>query len=405
MADSQSGRINKNSAATEKKDEVCPEEEINLIEYFRVLWKHKCFIFLATVLPTLIVGVVLFLWPRDYTISYLYNMGLDEKAFKVLEDKFYSTENIEKLAGNLQKKGFDKYTKKLMEAKTIEGLKALVSFEVSPSYFESIKSTEAKNVEELQKIQQAKGTLLIMRVGANSEENIREIASIFRNNFEEIIPLYAEREDLNRNIITFKEKMASIEETKYTLNLQLERKKITLEKLKKLGSEGLDKLPGDNIVLQFNNVGDSSAYLPLPYQMQAAETHIINLEEQIRADKELYDYYISLLKLDEKLFSYVNKTMPSDYRLGQFCSFLTETLAGYKDNAQIADYLNAYIKRIENKIATTAPLVEKPNVYSIAKGIVKKSGMVLAVSLMISVFAAFLWEGFRKNGNPISRQN
>jgi hypothetical protein len=405
MADSQGCRINENSTATEKKDEAYLEDEINLIDYFMVLWKHKTFIFLATVLPALIVGITLFLGPRDYTITFTYNMGLDEKAFKVLEDKFYSTENIEKLAGNLQKKRFEEYTKELMEAKTIEDLKALVSFEVSPSYFEAAKSTEAKNVEELQKIQEARGTLLVMRVGSNSEENIREIASIFRNNFEEIIPLYAEREDLNRNIIIFKEKMAAIEETRYTLNLQLERKKTTLENLKKLGSEGLDKLPGDNIVLQFNNVGDSSAYLPLPYQMQAAETQIINLEEQIRANKELYAYYLSLLKLDEKLFSYADKTMPSDYTIGQFCLFLTETLAGYKDNEQIADYLNAYIKRIENKIASALPLVEKPNVYSIAKGIVKKSGMVLAVSLMISIFAAFLWEGFRKNGNPISRQN
>jgi CII-binding regulator of phage lambda lysogenization HflD len=395
MADSQGGRINENSATTEKKNEAYLEEEINIIDYFVVLWKRKTFIFLATVLPTLIVGVALFLWPRDYTISYLYNMGLDEKAFKVLEGMFYSGENIEKLVKKLHATGLEESAQKLAKAKTSQDLKKIVSFVISPAYFEDVKSSGA-NIEELQKIQEVRGTLLVMRVGANSEENIREIASIIRNNFEEIIPLYAEREDLNRNIITFKEKMASLEETKYTLNLQLERKRTTLEKLKKLVSERLDKLPGDNVVLQFNNIGDSSAYLPLPYQMQAAETQIVNLEEQIRADKELYDYYISLLKLDKKLFSYASKTMPPDYTLGQFCSFLTDTLAGYKDNAQVADYLNAYIKRIENKMANTMPLVEKPKVYPIAKGIVKKSGMVLAVSLMISVFAAFLREGLEK---------
>jgi hypothetical protein len=402
MTASQGGGTNGKSAATEKKDEAYLEDEINLVDYFVVLWKRKCFIFLATVLPTLIAGITLFLWPKDYTITFTYDMGLDEKAFKVLEDTFYSTENIEKIAGNLQKKRVNKYIQKLTETKTIEGLKTLVSFEISPSYFNAIKSSEAKNLDELQKIQQVRGTLLVMRVGTNSEENIREIASIFRNNFEKIIPLYAEREDLNRNIIAFKEKMASIEETKYTLNLQLEREKTTLEKLKKLGSDVSDKLPGDNIVLQFTNVEDSSAYLPLPYQMQAAETQIINLEEQIRANKELYDYYIGLLKLNEKLFISANKTMYSDYTLGQFCSFLTDTLAGYKDNEQIVDYLNAYIKRIENKMANTMPFVEKPKVYPIAKGTVKKSGVVFAIAFVISVFSAFLREGLEKNRTRIS---
>jgi len=298
-----------------------------VIDYFRVLWKRRYFIVLGSVLPALIVGLILFLRPRDYKIAFTYNMGLDEKAFKVLENTFYSTENLEKLAEKLQESGFNKYAKRRIAAVgTDEGLKWSVSFEISPSYFEAIEPSKAKNLDELQKVQQAKGSLLVMRVGAKSGENIREIASVCRNNFEQIIPLYSQREELNNKIISFKEKMAGIEETRYTLNLELERKKSTLEKLKNSGSEGLDKLPSD-IVLQFNieplkakdidelqkfqDVGNNSAYLPLPYQIQAAETQIINLEEQIRANSENYDYYAQLLKLNEKLFSYVKKVTPS----------------------------------------------------------------------------------------------
>lgn len=191
--------------------------------------------------------------------------------------------------------------------------------------------------------------------------------------------------------------MANIEEARYTLDLELGRKKVTLEKLKKSGSEDLDKLPSD-IVLQFDNVGDNSAFLPLSYQTQAAETQIINLEEQIRANKEKYDYSAGLLKLNEKLFSYVKKVMPSYSTLEQFHSFLTNTLAGYNENnQQLLDYLKAYIKRIENKIANVIPLVERPKVYPIAKGTVKKSAIVFVIALMISVFAAFLLEGLKKS--------
>ena len=170
------------------------EDEINLIDYFLVLWKRKWFIFVASVLPPLVVGLAIFLSPRDCKISYTYNMGLDEKGFKVLEDKFYSTENLEKLVEKLQTNGFNEYAKRLAGAGTEEGLRKFVTFEISPSYFEAIKPSKAKDLDELQKFQEATGSLLIMRVGAKSKENIREIASVYRNNFEQIIPLYSERE-------------------------------------------------------------------------------------------------------------------------------------------------------------------------------------------------------------------
>ncbi|MCH8120363.1 MAG: hypothetical protein IIC00_11625 [Planctomycetes bacterium] len=398
MAGSENDGSNKQVTGNDvQKEASIYEDEINLIDYFLVLWKRKWFIFVASVLPPLVVGLAIFIGPRDYKISYTYDMGLGEKAFKTLEDKFYSTENLEKLAEKLQANGFNEYAKRLAGAGTEEGLRKFVTFEISPSYFEAIKPSKAKDLDELEKFQQVKGTLLVMRVGAKSEENIREIASVCRNNFEQIIPLYSEREELNNKIISFKERMAAIEEARYMLNLELERKKSTLEKLKNSGSEGLDKLPSD-VILQFNNVGGNSAYLPLPYQIQAAETQLINLEEQIRANKEKYDYSVGLLKLNEKLFSYVKKVMPFYYTLEQFHSFLTNTLAEYNENEQqLLDYLKAYIKRIENKIANVIPLVERPKVYPLAKGTVKKSAIVFVVALMISVFAAFLLEGLKKS--------
>ena len=158
----------------------------------------------------------------------------------------------------------------------------------------------------------------------------------------------------------------------------------------------LDKLPS-GIVLQFDSVGDSTM-LPLPYQIQAEETQIINLEEQIRANKENYEYNAALLNLNEKLFSYVKKAMPSYCTIEQFHSFLVNTLAEYNESNQpLQDYLKGYIKRIENRIADVTPLVEKPKVYPIAKGTIKKSAAVFAMALMLAIFMAFLLEGLKKS--------
>jgi hypothetical protein len=241
MTGSENGGSNKQRIDNniQKKADIY-EDEINLIGYFLVLWKRKWSIFLSSVLLALLIGLILFLLPRDYKIAYTYNMGLDETTFKVLEDQFYSTENLEKLTEKLQVSGFNEYAKKVAGAGTYEALKGLVSFEVLPSYFEAIEPSKVKNLDEL-------------------------------------------------------------------------------KKLKNSGSGSLDRLPSD-IILQFNDVGGNSAYLPLPYQIQAAETKIINPEEQIRANKEKYEYYAGLLDLNEKLFSYVKKVMPSYCTLKQFHS-------------------------------------------------------------------------------------
>ena len=398
MASLKNDSSNKQTTGNDAQEEGnIYEDEINLMDYFLVLWKRKWFIFLASVLPPLVVGLTIFLGPRDYKISYTYIMGLDEKDFRVLEDTFYSAENLANLVVKLQEDGFEKYAKKLAGTKTAEDLKGFISFEIPASYFEVIKPSETKDFKELQKIQQVSGTLLVMHIGAKSEENISGIALVCRKNFEQIIPLYSEKEQLNDKIMSFKEEMAGIEQARYTLNLQLERKKSTLEKLKNSGSESLDKLPSD-IVLQFNNAGENGAFLPLAYQVRAAETQIINLEEQIKANKEKYSYSTELLKLNGKLFGYVVEKIMSSYcTFEQFHAFLTDTLAEYKeDEQQLQDYLKAYIKRIENKIANVVPLVEKPKIYSIAKGTVKKSAIVFVVAFMMSVFASFLLEGLKK---------
>ncbi|MHB0946183.1 MAG: hypothetical protein ACYC3B_03320 [Sedimentisphaerales bacterium] len=367
------------------------EDEIDLMDYFLVLWKRKWFILLASVLPALIIGLVVFLSPRDCTLTFTYNLELGEKDFRILEDTFYSEENINKLVGKLQTAGMEGYVRKLAG----KNLRKVAAFEVSPSFLPAT-SENVKSFEEAQQFKQIKGSLLLVHITLNSGKNISRAALIFRENIENIMLLYPEKEYLNRNVMGFKDKMAAIEEARYTLNLGLERKKSTLDKLNKLNSDGLDKLPSDNIILQFSDMKDSSVYLPLPYQKQAVETQIINIEEQIRANSEMYGYYADLLKLNEKLFSFTNKAIASDGTFEWFHSSLIDTQAEYKDNAKTADYLSAHIKRVENKLTNNMPITEKPQIYPIAKGTVKKTGIVFVIAFMLSVFTAFLREGLEK---------
>jgi len=337
------------------------EDEINLIDYFAVLWRRKYFIVLGTALPTLVVGLALFFSPCDYKVTYSYDLGLDEKDCKVLLDQFYGAENGEVLAAKLKEAGFDEYAMAMSNA----GIKLEVS-----------------------------GTFLIMTVVGSSPGDVQKISSVARNNFEEVLPMYSVRKKLGSAIAEFRMKMAGIEESKFDLELELERKKAVLAKLKNLESEGSNKI-SDNIILQFEDVRQNSEYLPLAYQIRACDANIVNIEETIRANQKIYEHYETLQSLNERLLGEVNNKAASYFTLGEFRSFLANVKGDYEDGGA-AGNLKAYIKRIESTMATTSPVVGKPSVYPVSKGTGRKTGTVFAVLLIATILAAFLLENIPK---------
>jgi len=372
MESSQNGTSNRQPFPANVHEEANTyRDEINLIDYFRVLWKRRYFIILGSVLPALVVGLITFSRPRDYKMTYLYDVGLDEKAYKILLDKFYSAENLDKLVSKLRETGLDEYAQEITGANTDEALKALVDFE------------------------EVKGTLLAMTIMGKPKEYMQRIASIVRDDFEKVIPIYSVKKGLSSTIANFKAPVDDIEENRFSLELELERKKATLAKLKNLKPWDLGKIPSD-IVLQFNNVGANSAYLPLPYQIQAIESQIINLEESIRANQEKYDYYKSLLSLNQSLFDEVRNKTSSYYTIQQFRLFLLGSVKEV-EKEELKDYLSSYTKRIENRIATSTPVIENPSIYAVSKGTINKTVKVFGVLLMITMLVSFLLEALKKS--------
>ena len=75
MRSSENGSSNKQGTGSAALEEAnIYEDEINLIDYFGVFWKHKWFILLGSIIPTLLVGLIIFLLPRNYTITYTYDV-------------------------------------------------------------------------------------------------------------------------------------------------------------------------------------------------------------------------------------------------------------------------------------------------------------------------------------------
>jgi hypothetical protein len=372
------------------------EDEIDLIDYFRVLWRRKYFIVLGSVLPALIVFLFLFFSPKDYKVAYIYDTWLDkesskalssefegikdlyqlpalsgdellEKNRRILLDKFYSEENLDKLAAKLRENGFDTYAKRIS--------KTQIQLEIS-------------------------NALLTLAIIGSPEQDMQRISLIVRDDFEKVIPIYTVREELSSTIAGFKAEMADIKENSFSLELELGRKRAILKKMKNLQPSDPNKIPG-GIILQIDEISQNSEYLPLAYQIQAIDANIINIEENINVNQQKYNYYNNLISLTEKLFDEVKNKISSYYTVQEFHSFLANMMDDYTEK-ELADYLNAYTKRIENMISINTPVIEKPSVYPIPKGAAKKSTVVFAVLLMITTLTAFLLEAVQQKQAPTS---
>jgi len=235
---------------------------------------------------------------------------------------------------------------------------------------------------------------LMMTITGGPAGDMEQLSSVIREGFESVVPVYSLKHELNSTVAAMKSAMGNIEESRFALELELESKRAALEKLKGVKPAG-SSVDASGIVLQFNDVGQTSEYLPLAYQIQAYEAKIIKLEERIKTDEKNYAYYKELLAINECLFGEIRGKVSSHYTIREFHSFLAGVIKDYEAR-ELRDYLSAYIKKVENLISTNIPVIEKPRVYPVPKQGLKKTIIVFVSLLVVGVVGVFVMEGVRE---------
>ncbi len=425
---------------TEKQDVY--EDEINLMDHFIVLWKHKRLVLLGSVLPALIVGLAIFFAPSRYETTYVYDVSsdlkgdlrgdlrdgtiddlnsgargdlgtevgdairgdisdwnLNEKNYHVFASRFYSEENSNKIINKLRESGLNEYVGSMLASgNSLGALKRVVTFEPVPSY-KKFSEVILTNIGQLERIRKIKAQLLRMTIVGSDKEKLLDISSVIRDNLENVIPVYTIQNQLSADIRTYKIKMAYIESNRFDLVLNFKTTSDTLEEFRTIKGSVSDEAPRE-VVLQFE-IGSNTEYLPLKYQVRAMESQLIQIRKQIAINKAKYKYYENVLALNEKLLGVLQKGISSDYTIGEYRSFLIKLIDEYEAE-ELKDYLKSYIKKIENRIAVSVPVTDNPIVFPMDKGIAKKSAIVFAVALIISVFAVFLLKALEKSRDQAS---
>lgn len=371
------------------------KDEVNLTDYLLVLWRWKLFILLCSLLPALVIGLISLLGPRKLKVTYTYdvknqnayyvsdlagydinNWNLDQNKYKILLSRFYSDENRNKINAKFQ-----------------EYNPEAVSIGAWPSYID-IPKARLSDVAILKQIEQVSAQLLNITITETSKNGISKISSVIRDNFENIMPVYSVKDRLEVATRRLRAQIAAIEENRANMELDLVMNKAILEKLKSIKTKTPPTMES-NITLQFD-VSGKTEYLPVEYQIQAIESKTVQLEEQLVADAKTYNQYKDLLTLNEKLLGELNGRMSSRYTIQQFRLFLTD-LVGGTEKKELKSFLNSYIKKIENRLSASIPIVENPKVYPVPRGTIKKTAIVFIGLLAICIFVTFVLESVRKS--------
>jgi hypothetical protein len=366
------------------------KDEINLADYLRIILKRKYFIFLCSLLPGLLFGIILFVSPKNCKISYTYDLSQQKNDLKILLDKLDGLENLNRLVAELEKDELSAKNRKILLDSFFdsENLSKLAA-ELKQNGFEEY-------AQELsgEKIQiRISGTLLTMTVNGRSGQDLKKISSIVRVNFETNLLMYAAKQELSSNISMLKSRIAAIDQNKYSTELELDGQKTILTKLKKKASADSNNTP-NGIVLQFDNAGENRSFLPWECQARAAEANIIYIEEAIRLNQKKNSRYKSLIELNEKLLNDISNSAIDNNR--EFHSFLINLKGDYQ-NTEFENYLNSYINKMENAITAYTALIENPKVDVVSKNILKKSAIVFLLLFIMTMFLTFLLEAVRKN--------
>jgi hypothetical protein len=373
------------------------EPEPAILRYLCLLWKHKVQIAVISLVPAAIVALVLSLWPRKYTATFVYERPLAEIQYTVLQTRFYSQENLDKIAGCLREQGLADYAGRLDKARVRQSFDKLIRFEVAPMYPRRLQTTDPATSTQISAFQ---AKLLFVRVFGSSEPEVRKVAAIVMGNVESVLPIYDIRKDLKESMQRYRLLAAEIEDTRFELTLELQQEQTKLEKLNTVDG-AVPEATQSGIVLQFDDVQKSREFLPLPYQVRAVQSTIIDMQETLAANAKKYEFYLQVLDLNGRLLSRIEESILADYTAEQFIDFLHEQLQSCGEGA-LADYLKSYIRKTENLILVNTRAGEKPVVYPVRKGVVKNSGLVFAVSLMMAVFVAVLSEHRRRLCAPQS---
>jgi capsular polysaccharide biosynthesis protein len=279
------------------------DDEVQLIDYLRVIWKWKWLIILGTFLCMVVAGVVSFNMPKIHEVSMTIEPGIigaDKDGKFIYLD---SRDNIEeKIREGL-------YNRRIEKVLNINPLKKDIKFQVRPqkaSNFIKVTSEWKENEVEFGK----KALVHLLAVISKEYENVvqprkddYEKQILMKQN--QIKEVEIQRKDIDKQILlelnTIGAKKNNIKLNKATLNIMQDREKELLQEIKNVKNNTERIVQERNTILQHKGNADDISLLLYSTTIQQNVAYFNQLSNQIndlRTEKEIASMKIENLKKD-----------------------------------------------------------------------------------------------------------
>lgn len=348
-----------------------PYREPLILGYFRLFWAQRWLVLGGSLLPALSVALVLYLGPRQYTATFCYERSLTQSEYDVLQRRFHSQGNLDKIIGRLQGQGLTRYVRQVERARTPQSFDKLIALEVSPTYPKLLQTADPCAYE---KIAAFRARLLSVKIVGDSPEEVAGVGAVLTDNIESVLPLYDLRNHLKESLAQLRSDAAQIEDDRPRLSFDLQKETAKLEKLKALAGTTVEAVP-------------SGVILPLSYEIETAQSRIVDLQETLGSDTQKRDFYVQAMNLDTRFLVQVEDSLLTYCTAQQYLGFLGEQLLACQDPA-LGDHLRSYIRKTENVVLASTRVGEKPVVCPVSKDVLRNSILTFVLFLMVMMFAA-----------------
>ena len=279
------------------------DDEIQLIDYLRVIWKWKWLIILGIFVCMVVAGVVSFNMPKIYEVSMTIEpgiIGVDKEGKFIYLDSINNIE--EKIKGGI-------YNRKIQKELNINPLETDIKFETSlnkGTSFIVVTSEWEKNKVEL-------GLRSLEQLINFLYKGCEKIYKQRRGDYEkrilmkqnQIKQIEIQRKDMDKQILLklniIDGKKNNIKLNKATLNIMQDREKELLEEIKTVKNNAERIVKERNNILQHKGNSDDISLLLYSTTIQQNVAYFNQLSNQIndlRTEKEIAGMKIENLKKD-----------------------------------------------------------------------------------------------------------
>lgn len=372
-------------------------------DVFLAIWRRKWHLFGFAASLSLIFGLFLYFSPRAYRAEIQYAFRMNAPTLQKLLDRFYSSENRQRLFEKFQEHQLESASAQILQAEGPADLVHFLTLRATPNYIDyaqkqnmklSFERTWADNIEKLEKLT---AEFLVLNVQGIPAEEMEQGLPLIRHNLEEQLPLYKVQDHWVDNRLHNSNLLAEFDATRQSLALELQRLEQTLAQLKAIPPKPAHD-DSYQLQIQVDSKNPRSHLLPLPLQIQSYEAEIVEKKEHI-ADRnrrhQLRSQYNALLVT---MLAMVDRQLKNQ---GDLAGLLADMAQARDQQTQdlAKEFLTSHIRMVESARLNQRPLTEKASISPIAKGTVTKTLFVFVVLLLVGILAVGL-EDFAKRQQP-----